>query len=193
MITKICSTCKKEKPLIEFYKHKNRKDGYRGQCKNCFKTYPEKERQRSKKWYENNREYALLMSKEYFKKHPEVNHKASKKYRDSHIEEKKIQVKKWRQNNHGKVLESTRKRRNIKRGTTGSHTFGEWELLKIQYGFTCPCCNKSEPNIKLTEDHIVPLSKGGSDYIENIQPLCGHCNFVKHTKIFFYTRKQLDN
>lgn len=62
-----------------------------------------------------------------------------------------------------------------------SHTFGEWELLKKQYGYTCPCCKKSEPEIKLTEDHIIPLSKGGTDIIENIQPLCLKCNMHKHT------------
>lgn len=67
-----------------------------------------------------------------------------------------------------------------------SHTYGEWETLKAQYNFTCPCCNKREPEIKLTEDHIIPLSKGGGDNIENIQPLCRSCNCKKHTKIIKY-------
>lgn len=77
-----------------------------------------------------------------------------------------------------------------KREAEGLHTFGEWELLKRQYGYTCPACGKSEPEIKLTEDHIVPLSKGGSDWIENIQPLCVSCNTRKHAKsIKFPIRK----
>ena len=74
-------------------------------------------------------------------------------------------------------------RRNLENNAQGSHTFGEWELPKKQYGYTCPCCEKSEPEIKLTEDHIIPLSKGGSDLIENIQPLCRSCNCKKGIKI----------
>lgn len=76
-----------------------------------------------------------------------------------------------------------------KQQAVGSYTFDEWELLKKQYGYTCPACGRKEPKIKLTFDHIIPLSKGGSNYIENIQPLCKNCNSKKHTKIVRYKIK----
>ena len=100
-------------------------------------------------------------------------------YSNKYISKNKDKVKGWKANHRRKI-------RNIKLLVIGSHTNGEWELLKRQYGFMCPACKKSEPEIKLTEDHIIPLTKGGSDYIENIQPLCSRCNSKKHTKIEKY-------
>lgn len=70
-------------------------------------------------------------------------------------------------------------RKSIKRGSRGKYTLGEWLALKRAYLFTCPACGESEPQIKLTVDHIIPISKGGSNTSDNIQPLCGSCNTKK--------------
>ena len=71
-------------------------------------------------------------------------------------------------------------------GSVGSHTLKQWQDLKELYNYTCPWCGKSEPEIKLTEDHIQPIIKNGMSYIDNIQPLCRSCNSIKHDKIIFF-------
>lgn len=68
----------------------------------------------------------------------------------------------------------------------GCHSIQEWETLKSQYNWTCPCCKKQEPTIKLTRDHIIAIAKGGSDNIENIQPLCVSCNSKKSIQTIKY-------
>ena len=74
------------------------------------------------------------------------------------------------------------RRREAARLFGNPHTNKEWQDLKEKYDFTCPSCGIKEPKIKLTRDHIISLSKGGSDCIDNIQPLCKSCNCKKHTK-----------
>ena len=43
----------------------------------------------------------------------------------------------------------------------------------------CNGCRSEFPFRVLEVDHIVPESRGGTDHIENLQLLCGHCNSVK--------------
>lgn len=73
-----------------------------------------------------------------------------------------------------------------------SHTFEDWEFIKESFGFCCAGCGSSETDVLLTEDHIIPLSKGGTDNKDNIQPLCQSCNSKKGTKIIKYEKQKKD-
>ncbi|OJK06527.1 hypothetical protein BRY75_14200 [Acinetobacter baumannii] len=46
--------------------------------------------------------------------------------------------------------------------------------------FTCLYC---ESTSDLTIDHIVPVSRGGGDEVENLQTLCRVCNARKGTNL----------
>jgi 5-methylcytosine-specific restriction endonuclease McrA len=74
----------------------------------------------------------------------------------------------------------------VRNKTPGTYTNDEWERLKRRYKNICLCCHRSEPEIKLEKDHIWPVSLGGLNIIENIQPLCVACNRRKRDKIISY-------
>ncbi len=74
------------------------------------------------------------------------------------------------------------RRRALKASNGGSFTAVEWEALKATCKYTCLCCRKQEPDIKLAADHVIPITKGGTSNIDNIQPLCKSCNSSKGTR-----------
>ena len=69
-----------------------------------------------------------------------------------------------------------------KRTQLGEFTLAQWEFIKEICGYTCLSCGRVEPDVQLTIDHIVPLSKGGAHDFGNIQPLCRPCNERKQAR-----------
>ena len=64
----------------------------------------------------------------------------------------------------------------------------------VLYGQQEGQCNGCRSHFEfrhLEVDHIVPVSKGGSDHMENLQLLCGHCNRTKGNRPMEYLLAQL--
>jgi hypothetical protein len=81
----------------------------------------------------------------------------------------------------------TRKFGALDNTVSGSHSQREWEELVIAWGWRCFYCGKPvNENVEpiwdsLTKDHLIPLSRGGSDDIGNLVPACFNCNRLKGT------------
>ena len=67
----------------------------------------------------------------------------------------------------------------------GSHTEQEWLELLAQWNWKCFYCaepvqrNSSDLQHEATKDHMLPISRGGVDFIGNIVPACLRCNQLK--------------
>ena len=65
----------------------------------------------------------------------------------------------------------------------------QW-LYGAQDGY-CKGCRSHFPVQNFTIDHIIPRSKGGTDHVENLQLLCGHCNSLKGDRPMEYLLARL--
>lgn len=189
----ICNTCKTSKPISEFAQRYIGK--FRSQCKVCYnaKRRPTRKKHRLEnldKILEKARAYFLENKERIYKKNKERNSskreeiaRKQREYRAQYPDRAQAANKKSRERHHEARLLNNRIRKNRQRAAEGSFTKQEWTELCMKYNNECVCCGEQKP---LTVDHVIPLSKGGTNYISNIQPLCGSCNSKKHAKIVDY-------
>lgn len=152
--------------------------------KNTFKTHQE-----YLDWYNNyyhkNKERISLKLAEWRKKNKDKIAQYNRSSYSKNLIKSRERIAKYRKEHPAYFQVAWHKRAQRSKNAEGSFTKDEWDNLKKVFNYTCFMCLKKEPEIKLTIDHKIPLSKGGSNYIDNIQPLCKPCNSRKFNKILF--------
>lgn len=73
------------------------------------------------------------------------------------------------------VAAATRSQRLAAARAIATHTKAEWLALVDACGNACVRCGGAG----VVKDHIIPIYQGGSDGIDNLQPLCQSCNSRK--------------
>ncbi len=187
---KKCRRCGVVKSPTDFSREKRYRDGLHPYCKACKSA-------NTSRWYKENQDRVrayragiITKQREYQRRH-RARHRArcNAAQRRSYHSGLKYTIRAWRGLHRDRWLASMRaanqRRRFRKIGNGGTYTAAEWQTLCNQYGNVCLACGAAAP---LTVDHVVPLSKGGANGIENIQPLCGPCNSRKGVQTIDYRR-----
>jgi hypothetical protein len=108
METKVCSKCKKEKPIGEFGKNSKSKDGLLGYCKSCRNEIENSDayKEKKKSWYIRNKIKVLAYEKSYREKKEFTYDKKKRKLQYIRNKDKETeQKKKWYKNNVLKIKE----------------------------------------------------------------------------------------
>lgn len=92
---------------------------------------------------------------------------------------------------------ASKNRDHSRRSAEGSFTHEEWIRTCAVFDNCCAYCGADS---KLTIEHVIPLSKGGTNYISNVIPACATCNSSKnatdvvewYTRQHYYNKSKLD-
>lgn len=202
---KLCQTCKL--PNKTYGKSRREKDGLNRICKDCAKAFRDKSAQRNRararQWYAENKARAQERMAEWRASHREETRalnaeqyarnrarrialaaawkRANAEKVRTYRERGRATTAAWKARNKALLRTHDRMKRARKRSAPGEHCAADIDaLLKAQRG-KCPVCSKALGR-RYHVDHIVALSRGGSNGKENIQLLCPDCNMQKHCK-----------
>jgi 5-methylcytosine-specific restriction endonuclease McrA len=191
--SKNCKSCGAAKPITEYHRDRAQKDGRCHVCKDCnkakatewYRENPDKGKDTRRHNYLQNKQRRKEKQREYRLANKAKLQAAKKAWCEANREKKRELDLTWQRENRQKVLVyrkvSEHKRRAQKLKSGGSYTACEINKLMHKQRARCACCKTSIAAI-YEIDHIMPLSKGGSNDIVNIQLLCPPCNRRKSAK-----------
>lgn len=177
---KRCTKCGEAKPLGEFCKDKRNPGGRGARCKQCHNSYGVKH---YKENIETERQRAAKRQREHYRNNPGSVINAVKKWLANNPDKRKEQTQRAYANNSESFKARARKRRMILKSASGEGITAQ-QARDVLSDRICVYCGKiaTKPEI----DHIVPVSMGGADSVENVALACRHCNRVKKNRSLLY-------
>lgn len=175
---KICPDCMKTKNRDSFSSNKTRSDGLSGVCKEC-------DSERGSQRYQRKRSEILDKQKQRRDNDPQKEKDRQQKYREENSSKIKVYQQSYWKTPAGRAVQKRNKsRRRATMGIESNLTALEWEYILFTWDYKCAYCGvEFSDKVKPTQDHIIPLSKGGTHTKRNITCACQQCNDRKGTKI----------
>ncbi len=138
---------------------------------------PERRRRYGREWIRRNAEKAREAMRRWRAAHPEEHGADNRSYYARHRDERLAQSASYH-HEHPEVGRARGQNRRAREASAeGSFSPAEWLALVQRYDGRCAYCGDLGP---LEADHRSPLSRGGSNRIDNILPACRSCNARKH-------------
>jgi 5-methylcytosine-specific restriction endonuclease McrA len=173
ILTKACRSCDEVKPYSFYHRHKANKTGYDSICKVCSKA-------KTYEYRKNNPDVHRRIVAASRARNPEATKAARQKWHDKNPEYELARYKRRRQDlaqvEKMRAANQRRKARNrIATPIEDTLTTAQTLWLRAQ---CCAYC--MAPSTEL--DHVVPISGGGANSIDNIVSACRRCNAQKGAK-----------
>jgi len=167
---KKCSSCGERKSRDLFYRNVRSSDGLTAACRACMGA-------RGKAYRVTHRDVVLARKRRYRDANKDKIRAYGAQYnRRITVEQRRKHKRQYRLNHPwARTLENNRYRAK-KYGVCTGLTQTQWIQRLEEYDHNCAYCGKRE---RLTIEHIVPLSRGGSHTYENVIPACFWCNSLR--------------
>lgn len=169
---KTCTSCGQTFPATAEYFHKSKyADGLFAKCKGCRSA-------QRKEHYLRNKSKIIEQCHEYYENNKKYVNERNAKYRRLNSEKAAAAKKMWELRFPEKKRRHKLTRRARERGNPTFLILSK--EMKRLYASSCAACGSTQ---NIEADHIVPIARGGSTSIGNLQPLCKSCNCSKGSKL----------
>lgn len=143
----------------------------KGLCIRCY------ERVRSAKRWRNDADRLRGWRRTWLRRNPDYFRTYARRHSRAIVQ----RVTAWRKGNPGKLRDYSRawaqRRRARKANAEGRFSAAEWTAMVKAHRNRCAYCRRQFR--RLTQDHVVPLTRGGRHDATNIVPSCRSCNSRK--------------